>query len=146
MLSKTSEYAIRALIFIQAENMAERRPKMTEIALGIGSPTHYTAKILQTLVRHDLLSSAKGRGGGFFFKNGSDPISLYDVIKLLEGESFFHRCGFGLDHCSDEHPCPMHDEYHEIRQNYVDTVSRLTIIDLAKKVDQKIAFLFDEKQ
>ncbi|MBT7092306.1 MAG: transcriptional regulator, partial [Bacteroidetes bacterium] len=60
MLSRTTEYGIRALIFIQAENLKDKRPKVSEIAEGIDSPAHYTAKVLQTLARHDLVSSAKG--------------------------------------------------------------------------------------
>ncbi|MEA1875228.1 MAG: Rrf2 family transcriptional regulator [Bacteroidota bacterium] len=144
MLSKTSEYGIRALIFIQSENQAGKRPKVPEIAKGIGSPAHYTAKVLQTLAKHKLVSSAKGRGGGFYFQKEADPTSLYDVIKLLEGESYFNRCGFGLDNCSDEHPCPMHDDYHPIREKYIQTVSRLTIHDLALKVGQNKAYLHDK--
>lgn len=145
MLSKTSEYGIRALIFIQSENQIGKRPKVPEIASGIGSPVHYTAKILQTLARHNLVKSAKGRGGGFFFEEGADPITLYEVIKLLEGESFFNRCGFGLDHCSDGHPCPMHDDYFPIKEKYIKTVSRLTIKNLALKVGQNKAFLNDKQ-
>lgn len=144
MLSKTSEYGIRALIYIQSENQAGKRPKVPEIAKGIGSPAHYTAKVLQTLARHQLVSSAKGRGGGFFFQEEADPTTLYDVIKLLEGEAFFSRCGFGLDYCSDGHPCPMHDDYHPIREKYIQTVSRLTIHDLALKVGQNKAYLHDK--
>ncbi len=144
MLSKTSEYGIRALIFIQSENQAGKRPKVPEIAKGTGSPTHYTAKVLQTLAKHQLVNSAKGRGGGFFFSEDAEPITLYDVIKLLEGEAFFTRCGFGLDNCSDEHPCPMHDEYQPIREQYIQTVSRLTINDLAEKVGQNKAYLHDK--
>ena len=32
MLSRTTEYGIRALIFIQAENLKDKRPKVSEIA------------------------------------------------------------------------------------------------------------------
>jgi len=144
MLSKTSEYGIRALIYIQSENQLGKRPKVPEIAEGIGSPVHYTAKVLQTLAKHLLVSSAKGRGGGFYFQEEADPITLYDVIKLLEGEAFFTRCGFGLNYCSNEHPCPMHDDYQPIRDKYIQTVSRLTINDLALKVGHNKAYLHDK--
>jgi len=66
------------------------------------------------------------------------------LIKLLEGESFFSRCGFGLNECSDGHPCPMHDEYHKIRQNYYEVVSRLSIYEMAVKLGQDKVYLHDK--
>ncbi len=67
MLSKSSEYAIRALVFIQLCNWEKKRPGVGEIAKEIEAPEAYTAKILQTLTKNKLLDSMKGRGGGFFF-------------------------------------------------------------------------------
>ena len=89
-MSKISEYCIRALIYIQSEYQAGKRPKVPGIAKGIGFPD-YTTKALQTLAKHRLVSSAKGRGGGFFFQEEANPITLYDLIKLLEGEAFFYE-------------------------------------------------------
>ncbi|HRY98413.1 MAG TPA: Rrf2 family transcriptional regulator [Bacteroidales bacterium] len=141
MLTKTTEYAIRALIFIQARNLKGERPRLPEIAEGSNAPVHYIGKILQTLVRHRLLASAKGPGGGFFFAKNVPSISLFDVIRLMEGEAFFHRCGFGLNNCSVENPCPAHDQYREIRELYLEKVTRLTIADLAERVNEGKAYL-----
>jgi len=141
VLSRTTEYAIRALVFIQAENNRDRRPRAPEIAIGSGAPAYYIGKILQTLSRHGLVSSAKGPGGGFYFPRESPPVSLYDVIRLMEGEAFFKHCGFGLSRCSDTNPCPAHGEYSEVRRLYEEKVSRLTIGELAEKVNEGKAWL-----
>ena len=143
MLSRTTEYAIRALIFIQAENGKGVRPRIPEIAEGTGAPAHYIGKILQNLARHRLVSSAKGPGGGFFFPQNGESLTLYDVIRHSEGEAFFTRCGFGLSHCSVDNPCPAHDEYKPIREAYREKVSRLTIRELANKVNEGTAYLDD---
>ncbi|MBE0640935.1 MAG: Rrf2 family transcriptional regulator [Bacteroidales bacterium] len=141
MLTRTTEYALRALIFIQSRNQRGERPRLPEIAEGSNAPAHYIGKILQSLVRHRLVSSAKGPGGGFFFPENTSPLSLYDVIRHLEGEAFFTKCGFGLQHCSADNPCPAHEEYREIRDMYRERVSRMTIQDLAEKVNEGKAHL-----
>ena len=134
MVGKTSEYAIRALVFVFMQNQAGKRPGFKEIAKKIHSPEQFTAKILQKLAREQLVSSAKGRGGGFFFDQPVVPLNLYEVIRVLEGESFFSKCGFGLEHCNCENPCPMHDDYYPFRAGFLNMVKNVTIQSLASKI------------
>lgn len=134
MLSKSTEYAIRALVFIRLENWKERRPGVIEIAREIETPPAFTAKILQILTRHRLVQSMKGRGGGFFFSHDREPITLHEVILVMEGDGLFHRCGIGLKNCSNENPCPIHYEYMKVREEMSHIVQNETIYSLASKV------------
>lgn len=134
MLSKSTEYAIRSLIFIQLENWKQRHPGVIEIAREIETPPAFTAKILQVLTRHHLVSSMKGRGGGFFFTDDVEQLTLYDVIHVMEGDGLFRRCGIGLKNCSNENPCPIHDDYMKVRDEMNHIVKTETIYSLALKV------------
>lgn len=134
MLSKSTEYAIRSLVFIQLENWKHRRPGVIEIAREIETPPAFTAKILQILTRHQLVQSMKGRGGGFFFAEDVQQITLYEVIRVMEGDGLFHRCGIGLKNCSNENPCPIHDDYMKVRDEITRIVNSETILSLASKV------------
>src|SRR5664280_3887799 len=89
MLGKTTEYAIRALVYIFTKNQEGKRPGFKEISKEIDSPEQFTAKVLQNLARAELISSMKGRGGGFFFVDALVPVTLYEVIRVVEGEKFF---------------------------------------------------------
>ncbi|MBP8790720.1 MAG: Rrf2 family transcriptional regulator, partial [Breznakibacter sp.] len=51
MLSKGTEYAIRALVYIQLQNRVDRRHGVEEIGKEIDAPVAYSAKILQTLTK-----------------------------------------------------------------------------------------------
>ena len=141
MLSKSTEYAIRALIYVQLRNKEEKRPGVEEIATEIGAPVAYTAKILHTLTTHTLLNSMKGRGGGFFFEKNQSDLTLYDVVKVMEGNAVFHKCGFGLKKCSDDNPCPLHDKYKLIREEYFDIAKTETIESLSQKIKEGKAVL-----
>jgi len=141
MLSKSSEYAIRALVFVQLRNWEQKRPGVDEIAKEIEAPAAYSAKILQTLTKHKLLDSMKGRGGGFFFNDNQANLTLYDVIVVMEGDAFFHKCGFGLKQCSDDNPCPFHEKYKFVRDGFFEIVKTETIESLSEKIMQGDAVL-----
>lgn len=141
MLTKSTEYAIRALVFIQLMNNKSLRPGVIEVASNIQAPQAFTAKILQTLTKHQLISSMKGRGGGFFFAEDAKNLTLYRVIALIEGPSIFTRCGFGLSQCSETNPCPLHHRYAVIREGYLQIAQTETIQTLTAKIERGEAVL-----
>ncbi|MGV8094356.1 MAG: RrF2 family transcriptional regulator [Mangrovibacterium sp.] len=141
MLSKSTEYAIRALVFIQLENRKQRRPGVIEIAREIEAPSAFTAKILQILTRHHLVNSMKGRGGGFFFSEELLKTTLYDVIHVMEGDELFNKCVIGLRNCNSGNPCPLHHEYKDVRDGIYQMVKKETIYSLASKVSNGQAVL-----
>ena len=55
-----------------------------------------------------------------------------------EGDRTISGCGFGLKHCDGENPCPMHEQYAEIRNAIEKLVSTETIQSLAKKIIRTI--------
>ncbi len=134
MLAKGTEYAIRALVYVQLKNWKDQRPGVIEIAREIEAPEAYSAKILQTLVRHQLLGSMKGRGGGFFYKNNQSDITIYQVIHVMEGDGCFHKCGIGLKNCNSHNPCPLHDEYIIVREGFFNLAKSETIKTLSQKI------------
>ncbi|MFV0484594.1 MAG: RrF2 family transcriptional regulator [Bacteroidales bacterium] len=129
LLSKGTKYAIRALICICYENARNFKPGVETISKEIDAPQAYTAKILQKLTKSKLLSSAKGRKGGFFLEN--PDLTPFEVIVELEGKEFFGSCGFGIKDCSDKNPCLLHEEYKPIKEKYLELVQSNTIRMLA---------------
>jgi Rrf2 family protein len=134
MLAKGTEYAIRALVYVQLKNWEQKRPGVVEIAKEIEAPEAYSGKILQTLTKHGLLHSMKGRGGGFFFHDNQSNLTLYNVIHIMEGDNCFHKCGFGLKDCNIDNPCPLHDKYIIVRNGFYRIVQTETIRSLAERI------------
>lgn len=141
MLSKSAEYAIRALVYVWLQNLEGKRPGYREIAKEIDSPEQFTAKIMQTLTRFRLVYSAKGRGGGFYFDSPAGNLTIYQVIQAIDGEKFFTHCAFGFKSCSETNPCPLHGEFAQIRNNFEKMVHRETIQSLAEKILAGEAFM-----
>lgn len=121
--------------------MGTKRPGVGEIAREIEAPEAYTAKILQILTKNKLLESMKGRGGGFFFSDNQSNLTLFDVILVVEGDAFFHKCGFGLKQCNNNNPCPLHEKYKGVRDNFFEIVKTETIQSLSETIKQGDAVL-----
>jgi Rrf2 family protein len=143
MFSKSCEYAIKAAIHICVETREGSRLGISQIAEAIESPEPFTAKILQTLARHSLISSAKGPGGGFFIDKKATPIKVMDIVELIDGKQALERCGLGLKACSEDHPCPIHKEFKSYASRLKNLLENKTIQDLSRDVISGKAFLMN---
>jgi Rrf2 family protein len=142
MFSKTCEYGIRASIFIASESYQNKRVGLKDIAKKIDSPVAFTAKIMQILSRENIIHSIKGVGGGFEIpKNKISTIKLAQIVSALEGDSVFKGCGLGLIHCSEEHPCPVHEKFKSIRNELAYMLENTNLEELALGLKSGETFL-----
>ena len=129
MLSQASKYALRAAIYL-AER-PEGNHLSRDIAAGLAVPAQYLAKILQDLVRAGLLTSAKGRGGGFRLALPAQSISLMQVVHAIEGDRYAQGCVLGLPRCSDTEPCALHEVWKRTRSEFVRALETTLLVDLS---------------
>ena len=137
MFSKSCEYGIRALTIIGQYNETGKKIGIKEICRLANTPESFTAKILQQLVKRKILSSQKGPTGGFYFKREIENISLFEIINAIDGENIFSKCGLGLDKCDAKNPCPMHDQYEEVRTSLVKMCKNSSLQQLTKDTKVK---------
>ena len=141
MFSKTCEYAIRALIFIAQKSKDRSRISIKDISSGIDSPEYFIAKILQDLSRKGFVQSAKGPNGGFYMNDANLEQSVADIVREIDGDKLFSGCGLGLKECSEDHPCPIHNDFKHIRQEIKDMLDNSKIEMFVKNLDLKLTFL-----
>lgn len=141
MFSKTCEYAIKALIFIAQKTNNGEKIGIKEIATGINAPEYFVAKILQNLSKKQFVRSAKGPNGGFYSSEEDLQINLRKVVVEIDGDHIFERCGLGLENCSSLHPCPIHNQFQNIKSNLKKLLESSTIGELAEDVKIRNAFL-----
>lgn len=142
MFSKTCEYGIRASIFIASQSYQNNRTGLKDIAKKIDSPEAFTAKILQILVRNNIIHSVKGVGGGFeISKEKMHTIKLIQIVTAIDGDAVFTGCGLGLSHCSEIHPCPVHDKFKFIRNELAFMLENTNLEELALGLKSGDTFL-----
>jgi len=127
MFSKSTEYAIRAIIFLALRATPEKLMGVAEIARELDFPEAFLGKVLQNLSRKDLVVSVKGPGGGFFVKEETCKYSILNIVEILEGLDFLNKCGLGMHSCDDNNPCPIHEEYHPVKEKIRNALSAKTI-------------------
>lgn len=142
MFSKACEYAIKATIYIAQQSYQERRVNVKEVSKAVDAPEAFTAKILQQLCRENILESNRGKQGGFIFQvDKQKQIKIYEVVQLIDGDDIFTNCGLGLQKCSSENPCPVHDDFKEVRNGLIAMVQKYSFYDLAQKTESGLAWL-----
>lgn len=133
ILSRTSQYAIQALIYIATRPPGE--PILNrKVAEYLGVPTAYLAKIMQSLCRGNLLYSYRGRQGGFCLRESGEKTDLMQIISLIEGTGFTDNCVLGLKTCSDETACPVHSKWKPIKEKIIALLHEQTLDRLAAAV------------
>lgn len=130
LLSKTSQYAIQALVYLAAQQ-SETPVLNRNIAQYLKVPSAYLAKIMQDLARSGLLYSYRGRLGGFCLREGAEHTDLATILSLTEGPRFTDECIFGLKVCSDETACPLHARWTPIKEQIIAMLHEQTLASLA---------------
>lgn len=119
---------------------------MRDLGEALDIPVHFLGKIMQNLVRHDILSSTKGPNGGFFLRRDQYDSTLIRIVELIDGLQAFSRCGLGLAMCSDERPCPIHDAVKPYRDKLENQLRGRTISQLVQAIANGEAFVMNARE
>ena len=133
MLSNTSKYAIRAVIYVALYASPDNKKGLKEISMELGIPQPFLGKILQILSRQQILDSSKGPHGGFTLKKAAIDISLMEIVDIIDGTEAFNQCLIRTSVCSNESPCSLHDKVAPYRKGLRNTLLTETIADLASE-------------
>ena len=63
-----------------------------QLADRIGSTKFHVAKVLQRLVKDNILGSMRGPTGGFSLKKEPAEITVFDIYSSIEGEIDYDEC------------------------------------------------------
>lgn len=135
--TKTGEYAIRAILFL-ARQSEDSLVMSSEVAKQEDIPAHYLAKILQRMAKYGYVDSYKGRGGGFKITKLALDSSILEIVERIEGPVITLKCVTGLKECSDEHPCPLHDEWSELRDRIHNLISSKSVREVAQEYTETL--------
>lgn len=103
------------------------------IAKETDVPEAFTAKILQQLVRADLVLSTKGPGGGFSVPPAlAHKVKLSRIVATIDGDAIYKGCALGLPQCDASRPCALHDHFLKVREDLRRMLEQTSVQDLVK--------------
>lgn len=107
MISQTTEYALRAVVWLAAN--PEKPLTAQQIADATRVPAGYLAKVLQGLSRAGLLHSQRGLGGGFILARPPSSLTMWEVVQAVDPIRRIDTCPLGFEaHAAQL--CPLHKQ------------------------------------
>ncbi len=134
MLSLTCKAAIKAVIYLASKHQSEEKSGIKEIAKFINENEHTVGKLLQKLVKDNIIKSSKGPNGGFFISGKQMEQRIIKIVEAIDGKGVFKKCGLSIDKCNDKRPCALHYEYKPVRELFQQMCTQNRISDLYQKV------------
>jgi len=126
MFSNSTKYAIRTVEFLFLHRNIGKT-SVAELAMELNIPRSYLSKVLQQLSKSKIISSTKGRGGGFYMSKENIKRPLIDIIICIEGYNVFDECILGLHSCKDEAPCLLHKYFRDFKKSIEGPVTKNSI-------------------
>jgi Rrf2 family transcriptional regulator, iron-sulfur cluster assembly transcription factor len=147
MFSKTTEYALRAVIHIAANSSEEKKLSLEEIAAAIDSPRSFTAKILQVLTgKGKVVSSVRGPSGGFYITEKQIQLPIRAILHAMDEDKRLVKCVIGLQECSETRPCPLHSKYKSIKAQLISMFEDKTIRQLIDEMEKGSTVITNRKR
>jgi len=124
VISQTSEYALRAVVYIAS--IGGGPAVAQDIADATRVPHGYLSKILRQLARAGILAAQRGIGGGFMLARQPQDISITDILRAVDaGMERIRKCPLGID--SHKNLCELHHTIDQVIATVEESFSKVTI-------------------
>lgn len=131
MISKSTEYALRAMICLA---QSEERVSVSSMARITRVPSRYLAKVMQGLVHSGLVRSTRGRSGGFVLARRPGEISVLDVVDAVDPIQRICSCPLDLAEHRDR-LCALHRRLDDALGHVEAAFRQSTLADLLAEAD-----------
>lgn len=130
LITRNTDYAVRALCCI-----AEQKQEVIsgdQLVKSLEMPRPFLRKILQTLNKEGLLTSSKGKGGGFALAASPEGITLIEVMKIFQGPIKLSEHKFKKSDCPCINDCLLKKKIDEIEKEVIVKLKAITISSILK--------------
>lgn len=86
LVTQGANYAFHALMQMARASLGQTAT-IEEMAGAVGASPSYMAKLMQRLTRAGLVTSQRGRGGGYLLARPASQITLWEVTTALQENS-----------------------------------------------------------
>lgn len=135
IFSKTCNYGFRAVLYI-AKQPERNFISIREISEKLNIPFHFLTKILQLLTHKNILHSVKGPKGGVALAKDAHFISLLEIMVAIDGTHVFKQCFLGVEECTENHYCPLHNNWIELREQLLGILGKTTLAKFTTEVKE----------
>lgn len=142
-LSRKGEYALRSLINLGiAAEVGRSLVQVSEMADNEQLPVKFLEQIMHVLKEDGLVSSARGKFGGYRLAKPAKIITIGSVVRLIDGplapigcvsQSAYEKCT-----CPDEAHCGLRMLMLDVRNAIAGILDRYTLADVVEVTLRKL--------
>lgn len=131
-----SEYALRMLIVLSKSYDEKKVLSVNKILEETGNsvPNEFAEKILAILRKRGIISTVRGRKGGYHLAKPPEEITLADVIYSLEKPFVIFK---SKDICPENIKCVIEKVWNKIKEEIDRTLKSMNLRDLIKMLDEE---------
>ena len=131
--TRTTEYAVRALVALALEGGSGRVKQAASLAQVSGTPGKFMEQVLRLLRQGGFIVSRRGSGGGYELARPAEKIRMSEVVEWVDGK------GRGRDETRDV----LGEAWGKLRKESEAAASRVlaaeSLAKLAERVQAKLA-------
>lgn len=127
-LSKFTDYAFRALIYLGKNN--EANLTIDILAKDLDISIHHLKKIINKLAKTEYIISIKGRNGGLKLGLSPKDINLGEVLKLTEENLNLVECMGDIEICPLFYGCKLKRAISNSLEVFIEEMSKYTLEDI----------------
>jgi len=143
MISQKAKYALRALIALSRTYPGDDIQVISEIAEEQRIPRKFLEQILLDLKHHGIVTSRRGKAGGYMLLKSPAAITFGEVLRIVDGpiaplpclsRMAYRRC----EDCHDEESCEVRRVFARVADATRRVLDGTTIADCIDGSNQEI--------
>jgi len=129
-ITRLTDYGV--LLMTQFATAPECLRNAAELAAHAHVPVPTVSKILKMLMKHGLLESIRGAGGGYRLTRRPEEVSVQDIIVALEGPIALTECNLTANACEQKSHCTVSRSWQRINRALRDALADITLADMTR--------------
>ena len=129
-LNKTTKYAIQILALMAQDK--SNKYSSTRLSEELKIPYKYLTKIMTKLTKNNIVSSTKGKYGGFAIIKEIKDIKIIDIVVVFDDVDN-KQCVLSDTACDFEQKCILHEKWEKPRCAIDDFFIKTTLLELIEK-------------
>jgi Rrf2 family protein len=134
MITQKCKYAIKAILHIAKHQNEEKLVFASEIAEQEQIPKKFLETILRDLRNHGIISSRRGKFGGYHLLKKPEEITFTEIIRIVDGPiamlpcvslNYYTKC----DDCNEE-ICQIKNVFEKVRNVTLDVLNNSSVSKL----------------
>ncbi|MFC1668093.1 RrF2 family transcriptional regulator [Chlamydiota bacterium] len=127
LVNRETDYAIQALLFMaKTDKIITCRELKAELTM----PQPFLRKIMQILTKNNILTSCKGKGGGFVLQKSPKKLFLTDIMRIFQGNFSIKECLRNRKLCPEIKICSLRRKLDSIEKLLANELEKITIYSL----------------